>query len=632
MNQRFTLATLALTSLLLAVSSQANTLQKLEKNQIEDEGNTKGVLDQPTNIEDIQVDKNIQRQADSQIQQNIRFKLNSINVQGNQTLSNEEIIKVAKPYAGKMVTSNELKLLAQQITQLFHAKGYTTSRCVIPAQQIKNGVVMLQVEENKLNQIHIRGENSFEYDKKLFLRHLNDLTGKIIHAPTLKQRLARLTFLPSARITPKLQSAGFGKTDLILHIEDVKATKLLSLYNNASRLTGDLRLNLSGLFVNPTGSGDYLQLGASIDPAESKNFSSITAKYATPFGNEGGRINVQYADIRYRVSDDIIDSSTFEIGGSSQLLKLTFNKPLEYGNAARWEVGVEHKVTANEQIQHVNFNELVPVVNLDECPTGEIVEQQGVNYCVFDDANLLAGFKWLDTEETIVMLSVAVSDEYKYNLFDRAAYTQLSAKFSKALEGAFGGLTQAQINDKFKNKNAQTSNNEIVTLTGPVGNDALMQADFWKLYLDLTHYSRLSENSNLIVSSHFEYSPEKAIPGSYKYGAADSGIWGGDIDISYQYIWNSNWQASVGYHVESAVNFTSEKDYPDADGDGKVRHLTCNLKEVEVNAYFACTVNYPYIRTTYDSGAHRLSATLRTQPKTFESRENALSLGYVYRF
>ena len=616
----------------VSLSAQANTIQKLQQDQQENSQQNQDNLDKPTDIQELQIDKNIQREGQSQLAQTVKFQLNSISVKGNTLLKNEQIIPIAKPYVGKMVTSADLQNMAQQITQVFHKMGYTTSRCVVPAQQINNGVVVLQIEENRLNQIQIIGENSFEYDKKLFLRHLNDLTGKVIHAPTLKQRLSRLTFLPSARITPELKSVGFGKTDLVLKIDDIQATKAISLYNNASRLTGDKRLSLSGLFVNPTGKGDYLQLGATIDPSETANFSSLTARYVMPYGDEGGRLSAQLADIRYRVSDDIVNSDVFEIGGQSRLFKLSIENPLELWQNSQYAFGFEHKTTSNEQIQHVNFSEFVPVVNIDECPTGQIIEQDSVSYCQFDDADLLSGFKWLDTEETIVMLSASLSSSFRYKLFDNAAYTKVDVSLKKALEGAFGGLTQAQINDKFKNKNAQTNGNEIRTLTGPVGNDSLMQADFWKAYLDLTHFSRINKNQNVIVGGHFEFTPEKAIPGSYKYGGADSGVWGGDIDIAWQYVWSDTLQTKLGWHSEFAMNFVSDKDYPDADGDGKVKHLSCGIKEVEVNAYFSCWVHYPYVQATYDYKQHSFSATARTQPKDFESREKALTLGYVYRF
>ncbi|EWH11652.1 hemolysin activation/secretion protein [Catenovulum agarivorans DS-2] len=621
-----------LSSSLVSSPVAANTIQKLQQDQQENSQQTQDNLDKPTDIQDLQIDQNIQRQGQSQLAKTVKFQLNSISVKGNTLLKNQQIIPIAKPYIGKMVTSADLQTIAQQITQIFHQLGYTTSRCVVPAQQINNGVVVLQIEENRLNQIQIIGENSFEYDKKLFLRHLNDLTGKVIHAPTLKKRLSRLTFLPSARITPELNSVGFGKTDLVLKIDDIKATKALSLYTNASRLTGDKRLSLSGLFVNPTGSGDYLQLGATIDPAETANFSSLTAKYVMPYGQEGGRLSAQLADIRYRVSDDVVNSSVFEIGGQSRLFKLSVENPLALGQNSQYSVGVEHKTTANEQIQHVNFSEFVPMVSLDECPTGQIVTQDSVDYCQFDDADLLAGFKWLDTEETLVMLSASLSSSFRYQLLGNAAFTKVDVKVAKALEGAFGGLTQAQVEDKFKNKNAQTNGDEIRTLTGPVGNDSLMQADFWKAYLDLTHYSRINAKQNIILGGHFEFTPEKAIPGSYKYGGADSGVWGGDIDIAWQYVWTDRLQTKLGWHSEFAMNYVSEQDYPDADGDGKVKHLTCGIKEVEVNAYFSCWVHYPYLQASYDYNQHSFSAMVRTQPKKFESREKALTLGYVYRF
>ncbi|KMT66064.1 POTRA domain-containing protein [Catenovulum maritimum] len=664
---------IALLSTYFSTQATANTIQKLDKDQQEIDKVNAADLEKPTSIEALEIDQNIQRQAESKMTQQVKFRLNSINLQGNETLAKAELIDVIKPYVGKLVTVAELKEIAQRVTLLYHNKGYQTSRCIVPEQQIKNGVVTLKMEENKLNQIKIVGDNSFEYETRLFLRYLNDLSGKIIHAPTLTKRLAKLNFLPSAKIKPRLSNAGFGKTDLILEINEIKATSVISLYNNASRLTGDVRANLGGIFVNPTGRGDYLQYGVSIDPQENRNFSSLTAKYVMPYGIQGGQIQFDYAYMNYRVAPEILNPDTFEANGSGTLMKLQYSQPWDWlGDNAKYGYSAEIKESTNQQIQHTNINVNVPITSLDECPTNQVVENEatGQRICVYDHPDLLAGFKWLDTKEKILAVSAFASKDFRYKLFDQQAYTKTQFKLTKSLEGALGALTQAEINDKFRVKNAQTQQQEFRTLTGPVGNETLMQADFWKIYFDLTHYQQFTPNLNLIVNSHFEYTPEKALPSSYKYGGADSGIWGGNLDLALQYKLTDSFNIQLGYHLETAVNYTSDKDYTDAvqttvnvkddNGDdvlvpildsqgeptgefevatetitvedGKVQHFSCGIKTVDINSYFTCNVTYPYLQANYKQGNHSFGVNLRTKPEVFESRRRSLTVSYAYKF
>ena len=95
---------------------------------------------QPSVIEKVKVDGSAKPNGDSELGEAVEFRLNSIQIQGNTIIDEDDIVSLVQPYVGTMIVSTDLSLIAENITQLFVEKGYATSKCIIPAQQVQNGV------------------------------------------------------------------------------------------------------------------------------------------------------------------------------------------------------------------------------------------------------------------------------------------------------------------------------------------------------------------------------------------------------------------------------------------------------------------------------------------------------------
>ncbi|MGB8688393.1 MAG: POTRA domain-containing protein, partial [Microcoleus sp.] len=70
-----------------------------------------------------------------------------IQVVGSTILSQEEINALVKPLEGRSSTLEELKQVADKITEIYLNRGYITSRAVLPPQTLTAGVVQIQVIE-----------------------------------------------------------------------------------------------------------------------------------------------------------------------------------------------------------------------------------------------------------------------------------------------------------------------------------------------------------------------------------------------------------------------------------------------------------------------------------------------------
>lgn len=88
---------------------------------------------------------------------NIHFVLKKIIFSGNTVFSCQQLQKIIYPYLNRKITIAQLQELTQKITNCYHHAGYVLSRAVLPAQNIENGIVRIQILEGFIDQVSVCG-------------------------------------------------------------------------------------------------------------------------------------------------------------------------------------------------------------------------------------------------------------------------------------------------------------------------------------------------------------------------------------------------------------------------------------------------------------------------------------------
>ncbi len=78
-------------------------------------------------------------------------------ITGNTALTERELSQVVAPYENRTITSEELQEVRQKLTLHYVNKGYINSGVVIPDQEVKEGVIRLEVIEGRLVDIKVSG-------------------------------------------------------------------------------------------------------------------------------------------------------------------------------------------------------------------------------------------------------------------------------------------------------------------------------------------------------------------------------------------------------------------------------------------------------------------------------------------
>jgi len=85
----------------------------------------------------------------------VKFELKGVRFVGNTVVSTEELNAIAAGKVGQEVTFRDLQEITAGVTQRYRSAGYFLGQAVVPAQEIKDGIVEISVIEGRLGKIRI---------------------------------------------------------------------------------------------------------------------------------------------------------------------------------------------------------------------------------------------------------------------------------------------------------------------------------------------------------------------------------------------------------------------------------------------------------------------------------------------
>lgn len=155
----------------------------------------------------------------------------------------------------------DLEEVANKITLYYRSRGLFLARVQLPAQEVKDGIVVLSVMEGKLGQVEVVGKTG--YRESVLIAPLKSMMGGVVTSQETEEALYVINDLPGLDVTGGF-SAGDnpGETRLKLNITNEDSFDfLVRMDNYGARYTGQTRLYTTMNWYNPTGFGDTLSLG-----------------------------------------------------------------------------------------------------------------------------------------------------------------------------------------------------------------------------------------------------------------------------------------------------------------------------------------------------------------------------------
>ncbi|MEY3761273.1 MAG: hypothetical protein RIR39_2764 [Pseudomonadota bacterium] len=275
-------------------------------------------------------------------QQPATFDLLELRVKGSTKLDKKQLERTIYPFLGPKKSLENVDLARTALEELYRTQGYQTVSVDIPEQDVKNGIVYLQVVEGKVSRLKVKDSRYFAMGKiKAGVPELAE--GNVPHFPTMQKQLAELGGQsPDRKIQPVLRA---GETPGTLEV-DLKVKDELPLHGrvelNGRNTFGTDRLRLvsSMHYDNLWQAMHSASFTYQVSPEDSSQVQVFVGTYAMPVFNTDMRLAL------YGVkSDSSVASVGTSVIGNGYIFGARLIKPLpalnNYMHSAT--VGVDYK-------------------------------------------------------------------------------------------------------------------------------------------------------------------------------------------------------------------------------------------------------------------------------------------------
>lgn len=248
-------------------------------------------------------------------------------LQGNRVLATEHLQALLRPFVGVDVSLPQIREAAAVLQQAYEEAGWL-ARVDVPAQDITDARVILQITESRLGQVRLDANATTRVapDRVQAFVQAQQGIGQALHMPSLDRGLLLADDLSGVSLVGTLQaSAQPGATDVVLSAAAEPAHSLdVSLDNTNARSVGADKLSISGAWVSPAGYGETYSAQA----FKSQGSDYLRMGAGAPLGHSGLRANLSLSQLDYQIVTPDGNGKAQDIGGQSQSMGVDLSYPL----------------------------------------------------------------------------------------------------------------------------------------------------------------------------------------------------------------------------------------------------------------------------------------------------------------
>jgi hemolysin activation/secretion protein len=283
------------------------------------------------------------------------FALKTVTFKGATMVSRTELDALAQGYVGRDVALSDLDKLAQQVTDLYHSRGYFLAQAVVPVQTVRDGTVEISVVEGKLGKVEVHVADDAPIGETRVRAYLSLLQpGQAVNAKTYERTMLLLSDQPGIKVASGLEEGiEPGTSDLVVDI--TKAPRVAfsaDADNHGTRESGRVRVGGTMRVNSPLGIGDNLDARLMVSDGNALNFGRLA--YEAPLGKDGLRVGLGYSRIRYELGGPL---SVLGAEGRANVYDLSLNYPLIRQRAQNLflRLGIDQK-DLNDDLNAFSYN------------------------------------------------------------------------------------------------------------------------------------------------------------------------------------------------------------------------------------------------------------------------------------
>ena len=249
-------------------------------------------------------------------QQSANFDLFELRVKGNTKLERKDLERCVYPFLGPNKNIEDVDKARSALEELYRSQGYQTVAVDIPEQDVKNGIVYLQVVEGRISRLRVKDSRYFSLGKiKEGVPELAE--GNVPNMPVMQQQLATLAAQsPDRQIQPVLRAGEIpGTLEVDLKVKDeLPLHGRVELNGRNTATTSRLRLVSSLHYDNLWQAMHSASLMYTVSPEDNNQVDVWAGTYAVPLFDNGTRLAFYTVSSN---SDSLINTGADSISNGS---------------------------------------------------------------------------------------------------------------------------------------------------------------------------------------------------------------------------------------------------------------------------------------------------------------------------
>jgi hemolysin activation/secretion protein len=191
-----------------------------------------------------------------------RITVQRLQIVAPPVFAESELLAATGFVPGSELTLGELRAMAAKIAGYYQQRGYFLAQAYLPAQDIKDGIVTINVLPGQYGQVQLRNQSNLS--DGLAGSVLAGLDGQVIATAPLERRLLLLSDLPGVQVSSTLApGASLGASDLIVDVQPgARFNGSIDADNQGNRYTGRNRLGATLNINELAGIGDVATVRA----------------------------------------------------------------------------------------------------------------------------------------------------------------------------------------------------------------------------------------------------------------------------------------------------------------------------------------------------------------------------------
>ena len=222
------------------------------------------------------------------------------------------------------MTIGQIQEVAAAVTERYRGAGFILAQAFVPAQEVDDGVVTIEVFEGNLGAVIFQGNEV--YRDAVLAAPFQDLIEAPVTASSIESAILTTSDYPGISVFGVFQpGTEVGETDLIVRVQDERSWEgSLRADNYGTRFTGQYRVFADLQFNNPTGVGDrfYAAILRQFDPTNGRFWK---LEYERPIFDPGTTIGVSGQRNPFDVAGSIPglagESEIFRLFGRHSLVR-----------------------------------------------------------------------------------------------------------------------------------------------------------------------------------------------------------------------------------------------------------------------------------------------------------------------